>query len=37
MLTTEQKQDIVEVYQETSFKECVMYCTDENIINKLNE
>lgn len=26
--------DIVEVYINTSFKECVMYCTDENIISK---
>lgn len=34
MLTIQQKTDIVEVYQETSFKECVMYCTDENIISK---
>lgn len=34
MIATEQKQDIVGVYQETSFKECVMYCTDENIISK---
>ena len=33
-MTAEQKPDIVEVYQETSFKECVMYCTDENIISK---
>ena len=34
MLTIKEKQSIVEVYQETSFKECVMYCTDENIISK---
>lgn len=27
------KIDVVEVYQETSFKECVMYCTDEGIIS----
>ena len=33
-MTTEQKQDIVEVYQETSFKECVMYCTDKGIISE---
>ena len=33
-MTTEQKLDIIEVYQETSFKECVMYCKDENIISK---
>ena len=26
MLTTQEKQDIVEVYQETSFKECIIYC-----------
>ena len=34
MITTEQKEYIVDVYQETSFKECVMYCTDEGIITK---
>lgn len=34
MITTNQKQDIIEVYQETSFKECVTYCTDEDIISK---
>lgn len=34
MLTAEQKREIVEVYIETSFKECVMYCTDENISSK---
>ena len=33
-MTVEQKQTVVEVYQETSFKECVMYCTDEGIISK---
>jgi hypothetical protein len=28
------KLEIVEVYISTSFKECVMYCADENIISK---
>jgi hypothetical protein len=31
------KIDVIEVYNETSFKECVMYCTDENIITPLQE
>lgn len=28
------KTEIVEVYINTSFKECVMFCTDFNIISK---
>lgn len=31
------KTDIVEVYISTSFKECVMYCTDKGIISKERE
>ncbi len=31
------KEDVVEVYLETSFKECVMYCTDEKIISSEKE
>ena len=27
------KIDVIEVYNETSFKECVMYCTEQNIIS----
>lgn len=32
-MTQETKKAIIEVYVETSFKECVLYCTDENIIS----
>ncbi|MFT6125830.1 MAG: hypothetical protein ACJAVA_000272 [Flavobacteriaceae bacterium] len=31
------KTEIVEVYIETSFKECVMHCTDKGIISKVQE
>ena len=34
MIPQDKKLEIIEVYVETSFKECVMYCTDENIISK---
>ena len=37
MIPQDKKLEIIEVYVETSFKECVMYCTDENFISKKYE
>lgn len=31
------KIDVIEVYNETSFKECVMYCTEQGIIDSDDE
>lgn len=31
------KKEVVEVYLETSFKECVLYCCDEGIISPEKE
>jgi hypothetical protein len=31
------KKNVVQVFLETTFKECVMYCCDEGIISKENE
>lgn len=31
------KKEVVEVFLNTSFKECVMYCTDEKIITSEQE
>lgn len=28
------KTDVIEVYNETSFKECVMYCTEQKVISR---
>lgn len=37
MLTDKEKIEIVEVYLETSFKECVMYCTEKKVISEMQE